>query len=86
MEEALDLGLDDYLWGDGVSVVEWADRAAEAFPGDHLTVHLELVGEESRRLRMEARGTRYEELLADVAGSPSPTDGAGLGGAPEGLA
>ena len=28
--EVLDLGLDEYLFGDGVSVVEWADKAAEA--------------------------------------------------------
>jgi tRNA threonylcarbamoyladenosine biosynthesis protein TsaE len=83
VEEALDLGLDDYLWGDGVSVVEWADRAAEAFPGDHMTVHLELIGEESRRLRLEARGTRYEELLADAAGTLAPADGTGPGRPPE---
>ena len=43
--EVLDLGLDEYLAGDGVSVIEWADKAPEAFPDDCLRVTLDPLRE-----------------------------------------
>ena len=39
-EEAFDLGLDDYLETDGITVIEWAERAAEMLPPS--TVHLRI--------------------------------------------
>jgi tRNA threonylcarbamoyladenosine biosynthesis protein TsaE len=39
--EAWDLGLDEQLSGDGVCVVEWADRAEEVFPQDSLSITLD---------------------------------------------
>ena len=43
--EAWDLGLDEYLGGDGVCVVEWADQAEELFPEDSLWIRLDYSGE-----------------------------------------
>ena len=60
LEEVLDLGLDEYLFGQGVSVVEWADKAPQVFPADHLEVHLELVDENTRRLHLKPHGERYQ--------------------------
>ena len=37
-EDVEGLGLDDYLFGDGLCVVEWADKAEDYFPVDHLSV------------------------------------------------
>lgn len=62
-DEVLDLGLDEYIFGEGVSVVEWADKAVEAFPETHLLVDIEQTGENSRRLKLTANGNRYEEML-----------------------
>lgn len=60
--EAVVLDLDDLLDG-GPLVVEWAPRIKEALPGDCLTVLLDWVEEEHRRMRFKANGTHYEELL-----------------------
>ena len=60
--EAEVLDLDDLIDG-GPLVVEWAPRIQGALPGDCLTVILEWVEEEQRRMRFRANGTRYEELL-----------------------
>ena len=64
--EVLDLGLDEYLYGDGVSVVEWADKAAEAFPESHMLVEIEYTGEDTRRLSFTARGAHYREILKKI--------------------
>lgn len=58
-----DLGADEYFWGDGVSVVEWADRVVEALPPDRLDLRIEVSGEDSRRLAFVARGPRHGALL-----------------------
>lgn len=66
--EAIALGLDEYFFGPGVSVVEWADRAPAAMPEDYLLIELAYVpGQESgRRLRLTAQGERHEELLREL--------------------
>ena len=65
--EVLDLGLEEYLAGDGVSVIEWADKALEAFPQPFLLVTLDFEGEKERIIRLEPRGERYERLATQVS-------------------
>ena len=62
--EADGLGLDDYIEGDGVCAVEWADRAIDLFPADHLLIEMTHVGIDDRSLRFLPSGQRYMELLS----------------------
>lgn len=50
LTELLDLGLDELLAGDGVSVVEWAERAGPLLPSHTIRVHIDGVGDEPRRI------------------------------------
>ncbi|WP_337100978.1 tRNA (adenosine(37)-N6)-threonylcarbamoyltransferase complex ATPase subunit type 1 TsaE [Paenibacillus sp. YIM B09110] len=61
MEEADELGLDDYFYGSGVTIVEWASLIKELLPPDRLELFIEHTGEESRRIAL----TGYGELYAD---------------------
>jgi tRNA threonylcarbamoyladenosine biosynthesis protein TsaE len=45
--EALDFGLDEYVGGEGIAVIEWAERAAEAMPRDYLLVRLSIADVDS---------------------------------------
>lgn len=40
-EEACDMGLDEYLEADGITVIEWAERAAEMLPPSTIHIRLE---------------------------------------------
>lgn len=55
------MALREYLYGDGVCVVEWFDRLGEDTP--HLHVHLTFVGENERLFVATSHGARYAELL-----------------------
>jgi tRNA threonylcarbamoyladenosine biosynthesis protein TsaE len=66
LEEVSDLGLDDYLYVEGVCVVEWADKALPLLPEEHLLVRLEHLGENERRLCLEPKGERYQELISEL--------------------
>ncbi len=68
--EAADLGLEEVLGGDGVALVEWADRIAEHLPHDVLQVELQPAAEhgaDSRRLRISGQGPRGGRLAEELA-------------------
>jgi len=61
--ELLTIGLEDYLYGSGISLIEWADRAADFLPADYLTVEFYHLGETKRRIVLQARGQRFISVL-----------------------
>ena len=65
-DEFLELGADEYMVGDGVCLIEWADRVADVLPRDRLTIELEMTGLESRRVRLTAGGPRSQRVLDAV--------------------
>ena len=66
LREVEDLGLDDYIEGDGMCVVEWADKAMPFFPREHLVVELTHRGGRRRLVQLTAQGDRYTVLLEQV--------------------
>ena len=40
LEDIVALGLEDYLEGDGICVIEWADRMSELLPESHIQVRI----------------------------------------------
>ena len=63
IDEIIDLGLDDYFLGDGVCVVEWAEKGAGEFIGDRMTVRIDDISNEERRLTFTAAAPRYAAML-----------------------
>jgi tRNA threonylcarbamoyladenosine biosynthesis protein TsaE len=61
--EALATGLEDLFFGDGICVVEWAERVRDSLPRDRLWVTLRHVDESKRELQFEALGERSNTLL-----------------------
>ena len=56
-EEDLEaLGAEEYFYGDGVCLVEWAERAGELLPRDRADVALEYGGDELRKITVELVG------------------------------
>ncbi len=62
-EEIVDLGFEDYFFSDGVSVVEWAEKASSFWPREHLNIRLKMMTETKRGLLFIATGEHYCELL-----------------------
>ena len=55
------LALREYLYGDGVCVVEWFERLGDT--PRHLDIRFTFVGERERLLVVTAHGPRYDTLL-----------------------
>ena len=65
--DVLDLGLEEYLYGKGVCVVEWADKASGLFPEHHLEIRIQQLGESTRRLVLSSCTPDYAGLLDSVS-------------------
>ena len=64
--DTFELGLDEILDGDGLCVVEWAERALDQFPSERLTIELFRTGEQTRSLAIEASGPGYARYLQEI--------------------
>lgn len=53
LTELLELGVLDLLGGDGVTIVEWADKAEPLLPARAIRVRIEGVGDEPRTITVE---------------------------------
>ena len=75
-EEAWDLGLEEYLSGPDVCVVEWADRFPDLFPRDGTWIALEYGAAESDRLiTIEAGTEQHERLVGGLHQTVEPEPG-----------
>lgn len=50
LTELADLGIEEMLHGDGVTVIEWADKLLPLLPARTITVRLSGLGDEPRRI------------------------------------
>jgi tRNA threonylcarbamoyladenosine biosynthesis protein TsaE len=63
IEEIADLGLDEYLYGKSVCVVEWAEKGISVLPKEHLLINLSYTSDTERSISFEPKGKRYTQLL-----------------------
>ena len=62
--EVEDLGYREFFYGDGVTVVEWAEKIPDMLPPDHLRVRFSCLDENRREILLESKGTRFENRRA----------------------
>ncbi|MBI5043070.1 MAG: tRNA (adenosine(37)-N6)-threonylcarbamoyltransferase complex ATPase subunit type 1 TsaE [Nitrospirae bacterium] len=61
--EIEDIGLSEYLKGEAVTVIEWAEKAEGLLSEERLSVYLENSGGDKRSFTFKATGKRYEEIV-----------------------
>ena len=63
-EDFLSAGLDEYLYKDGITVMEWADRWPEILPKDTIWVRFEILDENKRKITIRGiSNDNYRETL-----------------------
>jgi tRNA threonylcarbamoyladenosine biosynthesis protein TsaE len=60
------IGYDEFLYDDGVSVIEWADRLGTLLPEEYLRVDLKHKKNDQRTIQLSAQGSRYQRLVAKM--------------------
>ena len=61
-----ELGLEEFIEGDGVTLIEWPDYIKPLIPASHLRIVIEALGENSRRITFENIGSSYEQVIKSL--------------------
>ncbi|MBI4332535.1 MAG: tRNA (adenosine(37)-N6)-threonylcarbamoyltransferase complex ATPase subunit type 1 TsaE [Chloroflexi bacterium] len=62
-QEICGLGLDEYFYGPGVTVVEWAERATGLLPPGHLSIKIEIAPDNVRHFHFAATGEKHQRII-----------------------
>jgi tRNA threonylcarbamoyladenosine biosynthesis protein TsaE len=65
--ELVELGIEEYLYGNGFVVIEWPERLGTLTPVERLEIKLEITGETSRTATLTANGPGWQPILSAVA-------------------
>ncbi|CUN10578.1 MAG: tRNA (adenosine(37)-N6)-threonylcarbamoyltransferase complex ATPase subunit type 1 TsaE [Turicibacter sanguinis] len=61
-----EIGLDDYLYGEGVCVIEWASMIEDLLPNERLDIKIFRDGEFERRIELLPIGSEYETVSEEL--------------------
>jgi len=59
-------GYEEYFEGNGVCVIEWADKITDLLPKTFIKIKLQFKTENSRVIKLYPRGSRYERIAGKV--------------------
>lgn len=58
-----DIGLDEILGPDDVTVIEWAEKIGEVLPEERLSISISIVDDQTRKLHLMASGQSAVNLI-----------------------
>lgn len=59
-----DLGLEEYFYGDGVTIVEWGSYMQDELPDEYLMIQISVLPDsEKRELIITAQGEKYQKIM-----------------------
>lgn len=61
-----DMGFDEYFYGSGLTVIEWAQFIDEFLPKERLEIQMNYVNEHEREWELTPIGKHYEQLVEQL--------------------
>lgn len=70
--QVFDLGYEEYFYGEGVTVIEWGDKADRVLPEEHFLVEFFFEDEDVRKIRFRGPGKRCCSLIRNLKATIGP--------------
>lgn len=61
-----DLGLEEYIEGDGVCLIEWSNFIDYLLPDEYLNIEIYIRGDSEREFIIESKGNKYDEVIKEI--------------------
>lgn len=61
-----DLGLEEYIEGDGVCLIEWSNFINYLLPDDFLNINIYIKGDNKREFVLESFGNKYDFVIKEI--------------------
>ena len=68
VEQLADIGFDEYVNGDGISLIEWPNEFKAALPEEYLWIEIVRTADTERNWRFLPRGEKYDALSEELKG------------------
>ncbi len=62
-----ELGYEEYFYGEGITVIEWAEKVLSLLPQNRLMVEITHVGENRRKFKVTGLGHPYRHIVSEIA-------------------
>lgn len=63
VDDIRDIGMEEMIYGHGVTAIEWAERIKDILPDERIDVTLKYVDEKTRNIGVKAFGLHHKEVL-----------------------
>lgn len=74
-DEAYELGIEEYLYGNGITLIEWPDRIGSLLPDDRLTVTISRGEDDDIRiLEFTGKGQELDQIIEELKSNVYPGD------------
>lgn len=61
-----DLGLEEYIEGDGVCLIEWSNFIDYLLPDEYLDIAIYIKGDSEREFVIESKGEKYDYVIKEI--------------------
>ena len=75
IEDLRDIGMDEIVYGKGVTAIEWAERIKDVLPDERLDITLKWVDDKTRSIEIRAFGHHHKEILDKLGEGKSSSHG-----------
>jgi tRNA threonylcarbamoyladenosine biosynthesis protein TsaE len=66
IEEIIELGYEEYFYGEGLTVIECAEKIENLLPKDHLKIEIKFKNSYERKISFIPQGNRFNIFLEDL--------------------
>ncbi len=63
IEDLRDIGIEEIMFGNGVTAIEWAERIMDKLPDERLDITMTWVDDKTRTININAFGHHHREIL-----------------------
>lgn len=60
------IGIEEYIYSDGVTIIEWADRMRSMLPPDRLDMELRMKGDTEREFTFSSESPAMQEIIEEL--------------------
>lgn len=65
-EDMYDLGYDEYIYSEGVTIIEWSHKIKNILPKNRINIEIQRVGDNQRILHITGSGITYDNIIKEL--------------------
>ncbi|WP_425475009.1 tRNA (adenosine(37)-N6)-threonylcarbamoyltransferase complex ATPase subunit type 1 TsaE [Anaeromonas frigoriresistens] len=66
VDEMYDIGYEEYVYSDSVTIIEWASMIDEILPEDRVEIKINKLQDDGREIKIEVKGKGNKELIKEL--------------------